>query len=119
MSDRCYLEKCRDRLYPEFVAGGLARKCQPDGEEVVVFGSGEDLVRKTPAFFVGTTHRLQQDLHHSYRYAEPHFRGQNLYLEQMHKNIQFAQALSSAPDMSALRRLPPVTLKPAAACPPG
>ncbi|PCI07866.1 MAG: hypothetical protein COB77_03695 [Gammaproteobacteria bacterium] len=23
MSDRCYLEKCRDRLYPEFVLGGL------------------------------------------------------------------------------------------------
>jgi len=116
MSDRCYLEKCRDRLYPEFVAGGLARKQQPGGAEVVVFGSGEDLVRKTPAFFVGTTRRLQQDLNHSYRYAEPHFRGQNLYLEEMHKNIQFARELSSAPDMSALRRLPPVTLKPAAAC---
>ncbi len=26
MSDRCYLEKCRDRLYPEFLAGGIARK---------------------------------------------------------------------------------------------
>jgi hypothetical protein len=24
MSDRCYLEKCRDHLYPEFVLGGLA-----------------------------------------------------------------------------------------------
>ncbi len=24
MSDRCYLEKCRDRLYPEFVLGGIA-----------------------------------------------------------------------------------------------
>src|SRR5512138_533153 len=24
MSDRCYLEKCRDRLYPEFVLGGVA-----------------------------------------------------------------------------------------------
>jgi len=116
MSDRCYLEKCRDRLYPEFVAGGLAKKCQPGGEEVVVFGSGEDLVRKTPVFFTGTTQRLQRDLHHAYRYAEPHFHGQNLYLEQMHKNIRFARELSSAPDMSALRRLPPVTLKPAAAC---
>ena len=26
MSDRCYLEKCRDRLYPEFVLGGLAQQ---------------------------------------------------------------------------------------------
>ena len=24
MADRCYLEKCRDRLYPEFVLGGVA-----------------------------------------------------------------------------------------------
>ena len=24
MADRCYLEKCRDRLYPEFVLGGIA-----------------------------------------------------------------------------------------------
>ena len=23
-ADRCYLEKCRDRLYPEFVLGGVA-----------------------------------------------------------------------------------------------
>ena len=28
--DRCYPEKCRDRLYPEFVAGGIARKRNPD-----------------------------------------------------------------------------------------
>ena len=116
MADRCYLEKCRDRLYPEFVAGGLAKKLNSGGEEVVVFGSGEDLVRKTPTFFVGATRRLQQDLNHAYQYAEPHFHGQNLYLEEMHKNIRFAQELSSAPDMSALRRLPPVTLKPSAAC---
>ncbi len=31
MADRCYLEKCRDRLYPEFVVGGLAVKRTPDG----------------------------------------------------------------------------------------
>jgi len=116
MADRCYLEKCRDRLYPEFVAGGLARKRQPSGEELVLFESGEDLVRKTPAFFAATTQRLQQELNHAYRYAEAHFRGQNLYLDELHKNIQFAQELSSAPDMSALRRLPPVTLKSASAC---
>jgi len=116
MADRCYLEKCRDRLYPEFVAGGLARKRLPGEAEVVVFGSGEDLVRKTPTFFLGTTRRLQQDLNNCYQYAEPHFRGQNLYLEEMQKNIRFAQELSSAPDMSALRRLPPVTLKPSQSC---
>ena len=37
MSDRCYLEKCRDRLYPEFVLGGIAhaeRRRWPDDGEV-------------------------------------------------------------------------------------
>lgn len=110
MADRCYLEKCRDRLYPEFVAGGLAKQRQPSGEEVVVFESGEDLVRKTPAFYAGTKRRLQEELGGSYRYAETHFRGQNLYLEEVDKNIRFARALASAPDMSALRRLPPGTI---------
>jgi hypothetical protein len=46
MSDRCYLEKCRDRLYPEFVAGGITRKKTDDGE-VVVFASADDLLRST------------------------------------------------------------------------
>ena len=31
MSDRCYLEKCRDRLYPEFVIGGVAMQREDDG----------------------------------------------------------------------------------------
>ncbi len=31
MADRCYLEKCRDRLYPEFVLGGIAIETSPDG----------------------------------------------------------------------------------------
>ena len=28
MADRCYLEKCRDRLYAEFVLGGVALPLQ-------------------------------------------------------------------------------------------
>src|SRR5829696_2112740 len=40
MADRCYLEKCRDRLYPEFVEGGIARRSTEAGEQVV-FSSGE------------------------------------------------------------------------------
>ncbi|MGZ5034984.1 MAG: hypothetical protein ACXWAC_17465, partial [Usitatibacter sp.] len=34
MSDRCYLEKCRDRLYPEFVMGGITRRRTEAGDEV-------------------------------------------------------------------------------------
>ena len=55
MADRCYLEKCRDRLYPEFVAGGIATKRKPDGTEQVVHASGLDLVMKTPNFFLSAS----------------------------------------------------------------
>ena len=51
MADRCYLEKCRDRLFPEFVAGGLASEGQPDAQGPARFSSAQDLLCKTPAFY--------------------------------------------------------------------
>ena len=104
MSDRCYLEKCRDRLYPEFVAGGIARKRLDDGKEEVVFESGDDLVMKTPQFCEGALRRLEQDLNGVYRYAEYQFGGRKLYRTKIDRNMQFAQALSRAHDTSALKR---------------
>jgi len=112
MADRCYLEKCRDRLYPEFVAGGLATRRTPEGVEQVVFASGEDLVIKTPQFFQGASKRLNLDLGGCYSYAQQHFGGQNLYLEELNKNIQFAQGIGGESDPSILKRRPPETLKP-------
>src|SRR5205823_3330202 len=72
MADRCYLEKCRDRLYPEFVAGGIARRMTEGGEQVV-FESGEDLLRKTPGFYRNAEKRLHEDLGGTYQFAESHF----------------------------------------------
>jgi hypothetical protein len=109
MSDRCYLEKCRDRLYPEFVAGGLARKRLPGGQEEVVYGSGEDLVRKTPSFYAGASRRLDSDLGGTHKYARNHFGGQHLYLEELTKNIEFAQAIVDEGNGTALKRNPPTT----------
>jgi hypothetical protein len=111
MADRCYLEKCRDRLYPEFVAGGLATRRTHEGVEQVVFASGEDLVFKTPQFFEGASRRLDVELGGSYQYAQAHFGGQNLYLEELGKNINFAQELGVEADASILKRKPPDTLK--------
>jgi hypothetical protein len=111
MADRCYLEKCRDRLYPEFVAGGLATKRTREGAEQVVFASGEDLVIKTPVFFEGASKRLNVELGGSYKYAQKHFGGQNLYLDEVSKNIQFAQEIGAESDPSVLKRIPPETLK--------
>ena len=112
MSDRCYLEKCHDRLYPEFVLGGLARRKLPNGRMITVFASGSDLVSKTPAFYHNATTRLDQHLHRAFLYAEKHFGGQNLYIEEMNKNVKHAEAVANDPERDVLRRLPPSTLLP-------
>ena len=43
MADRCYLEKCRDRLYPEFVLGGMALPLSNASAQQVRYASGLDL----------------------------------------------------------------------------
>jgi hypothetical protein len=110
MADRCYLEKCRDRLYPEFVLGGLAQKRLPGGRVETMFTSGHDLVHKTPGFSVIARKRLDFQLARAYDYAGRHFRGQNLYLEEMEKNVRHAQAMAAEQDPDMLRRTPPLTL---------
>jgi hypothetical protein len=111
MSDRCYLEKCRDRLYPEFVLGGVARRRMPDGQVVTVFESGDDLVRKTPGFYLNAMKRLDQQLNRAYAYAEKHFGGANLYLEEMDKNMRYAKVTTADSEHDFLRRTPPPTLR--------
>jgi hypothetical protein len=111
MADRCYLEKCRDRLYPEFVLGGLAQKKLAGGRTQILFSSGDDLVRKTPGFYMNAAKRLDLQLARAYEYAGRHFKGQNLYLEEMQKNVRYAQAVGDAPNAGMLRRTPPSTLK--------
>jgi hypothetical protein len=110
MADRCYLEKCRDRLYPEFVLGGLASRKLAGGRTQVIFSSGDDLVRKTPGFYINAVKRLDLQLARAYEYAERHFAGQNLYLEEMQKNVRYARAVADAPSRQSLRRAPPSTL---------
>lgn len=110
MSDRCYLEKCRDRLYPEFVAGGIARKHLPNGEVEVLYESGEDLVMKTPRFYEGAIRRLDAELDGCHKHAERHFGGQHLYLDEVKKNIRFARTIGEENGTSSLKRKPPDTL---------
>ena len=109
MADRCYLEKCRDRLYPEFVAGGITRKATDNGE-VVVFESAQDLLRKTPSFYKNATKRLDSELGGAYNYAQAHFNGPNLYMDAVKQNIRFAERAAAAGDEIVLRRQPPVTV---------
>ena len=109
MSDRCYLEKCRDRLYPEFVAGGIATKRTETGQEEVVFASGEDLLRQTPTFYANATRRLDEDLGGTYQFAQTHFGGKNLYMDAVKQNIRFAERATAEGEI-VLRRQPPVTV---------
>jgi hypothetical protein len=110
LADRCYLEKCRDRLYPEFVEGGITHKKTVKGE-VVVFASAEDLLRKTPSFYQNATRRLETDLGGAYKYATAHFGGQNLYMDAVRQNIRWVERSSGdASGAIPLRRRPPVTI---------
>src|SRR5256714_8250375 len=86
MSDRCYLEKCRDRLYPEFVLGNLGA---PRGRSLPVFASSAELVAKTPGFYEGATRRLEAQLGRTYEYAAHYFGGPNLYLDGIRRNVSY------------------------------
>jgi hypothetical protein len=98
MSDRCYLEKRRDRLYPELAAGGLAGR---------LFRSGTDLVRRSHAFYLGASQRLDLQLARAYEHAARHFGGENLYLDAMQRNARHALVVVRADHDSVLRRIPP------------
>lgn len=115
MSDRCYLEKCRDRLFPEFVLGNLAGRRLAGRRTLPQFASGAELVQKTPGFYQNASKRLDLQLARAYEYAGLHFGGRNLYLEELQKNVRYAQLVAQAPDPQAqLRRQPPSTLVPEA-----
>jgi hypothetical protein len=113
MSDRCYLEKCRERLYPEFVLGGLAGRRLGGRRALPQFSSGDELVQRTPAFYYGAARRLELQLARAYDYAGRHFGGDNPYLDEMRKNIDHAQRVAQLPSVGeGLRRQPPSTLAP-------
>ncbi len=109
MADRCYLEKCRDRLYPEFVLGGVAAVPGSDGALQVRYSSGVDLLRHTPQFVRLTRERrLEAEFEHAYRYLEPLFGGRNPYLESIERNIGYLNRVLRGERWPMLRRRPPL-----------
>jgi hypothetical protein len=108
MSDRCYLEKCRDRLYAEFVLGDVAVHAGAEGVKVL-YGSGLDLLRQTPRFIVSTIdNRLGNAFGHGYRFVEALFGGDNPYMNAIRQNVEFLQSLTRNSRWPMLRREPPV-----------
>ncbi|MCH7979929.1 MAG: hypothetical protein IID59_00375 [Proteobacteria bacterium] len=111
MADRCYLEKCRDRLYQEFVVGGIAIENAKPGEYTVRYASGEDLLQKTPAFYQQVTRdRLNKKFNRVYRYAEVLYDGHNPYIEAIRVNIEHLVKVLASENWSLLRRKPPYFL---------
>ncbi len=108
MADRCYLEKCRDRLYKEFVVGGIAVEHASPGEYMVRYESGIDLLRKTPGFYqAATKDRLQKKFNRAYRYVEVLFDGQNPYVDAIRANLTHLVRVLKTDNWELLRREPP------------
>jgi len=108
ISDRCYLEKCRDRLYKEFVLGGIAIENAKPGEYMVRYESGIDLLKKTPMFYQQVSReRLQTKFNRSYRYIEVLYGGENPYVSAMKSNITHLVRILKSGDWRLLRRSPP------------
>lgn len=108
MSDRCYLEKCRDRLYPEFVLGNVAIEQIGDTANVR-YVSGVDLLSKTLEFFHNSAqYRLDHTFNRAYRYMEAYFQdGLNPYMYFVDKNVAFLKRVIESQDWQSLRRKPP------------
>jgi hypothetical protein len=116
MADRCYLEKCRDRLYAEFVVGGVAVENARPGEYMVRYKSGTDLLKKTPSFYQQVMReRLNSKFNRVYRYIEVLYDGHNPYIDAIRNNMMHLVRIIETGDWSLLRRKPAVFLGIAAA----
>jgi hypothetical protein len=105
MSDRMYLEKCREFLYREFVWANIARETLPDGREVVRYASPEDLIIKTPGFYEYVARaRMEKKLGAVDRYAAAHFDGPNLYQSEIDRNMSFLRQVIETAKFDRLRR---------------
>lgn len=111
MADRCYLEKCRDRLYPEFVVGEVAVNLESTGSHAM-YQSGRDLLQKTINFYQKSAQlRLETTFGRAYRFMEAVFtNNQNPYMSFVQKNLLFLEKIRRQGDWSVLRRRPPCVM---------
>jgi hypothetical protein len=108
MADRCYLEKCRDRLYPEFVLGGIAMASDDQGRTSVRYSSGLDVLRQTPSFVEDVRRtRLDGEFGSVYRHLETLFNGRNPYMEAIQRNLDYLDEVLRMGRWPMLRRDPP------------
>jgi hypothetical protein len=109
MADRCYLEKCRDRLYAEFVLGGVALPIAANGGRQVKYASGLDLLRQTPGFVADVRNkRLDGEFQAAYRNLEILYGGRNPYIEAIDRNVDYLRQILRSENWRLLRRNPPI-----------
>lgn len=94
MADIDYARKCREDLYEEFVAAGLA---SPSGEEDcdgAIYRSADQLIQRTPAFIRNSIRvRLNGYFKGVHRYAAEHFDGRHLYMDAIEENCRSLEAM--------------------------
>ena len=101
LSDRYYLEKCRDFLFLEFSAFGLAGK--PDSP----YPDSRTLLEKTPAFIEGYLHkRLDEDFQGVRRYLRSHLSGADPWEDAIQRNLGYLKTLLENKELDRLRRTP-------------
>lgn len=101
LADRCYLEKCRDFLFVEFSAIGLA------GAPELTYPDPETLLRNTPAFWTGLLQeRIKSEYAGADRYMKIHFGGHCPYEAAIARNFSYLENLLADDNLARLQRTP-------------
>ena len=103
MADRCYLEKCRDRLFPELA---LAAKTDQHNESPLpIYQTAQQLLFNTPEFYrLHVRKRLEFHFKSVFRYASAYFNGPNYYMLGIENNVKYLERLIDNIQLELLRR---------------
>ncbi|MFT4517846.1 MAG: hypothetical protein ACI9JM_000223 [Halioglobus sp.] len=100
MADKEYVQKCREHLYEEFVAGGMAGEVADKNATPPLFDSPEQLLRMTPGFISNAIDtRLNQQFKGVHRFAADHFDGRHLYMEAIAHNSSLLEEILAAEEV--------------------
>jgi hypothetical protein len=101
LADRCYLEKCRDFLFLEFSAFGLA------GKDGTPYPDRETLLEKTPGFFNGVIRdRLDDEFQGVHRLLDLKYGSPNPWESSIQRNLKYLEVILNDQNYGRLRRHP-------------
>ena len=97
MADVDYVRKCREHLYEEFEAGGMAGEYGDFTHTGTIYRSPEHLLQSTPNF-IRTAIEVRLDGHFEsvHRFAADHFDGRHLYMDAIQHNCDSLEAILAA-----------------------